>query len=149
MSDRPNRLNGRCHCGRIEVGFETSRPPETLQLRACQCSFCRKHGALTASDPGGRLSFRADGDAILRYRFGTRAADFIICRHCGAYVGVVMTIDGRTYGVVNVNTLDDRSPFERPADRMNYENETVETRAARRKNLWSPAEIICESVDSS
>jgi hypothetical protein len=135
-------LTGSCHCGRIKVAFEPAQPPEALQLRACQCSFCLKHGARTASDPGGRLTFTSSGDAISRYRFGTRSADFIVCRHCGAYVGVVMEIDGRTYGVVNVNTLDDLSPFDRPAERMHYEAETLEARMARRKKVWSPAALV-------
>jgi len=132
-------LTGGCHCGAVKVRFETSKPPEELQVRACQCSFCRKHGALTASDGGGALTFSAESDALQLYRFGSRSADFLVCRNCGAYVGVVMTIDGGTYGVVNVNTLDDASRFGRAPDAMNYEHETVEARMVRRKKFWSPA----------
>ena len=32
---------------------------EALQVRACQCSFCRRHGAKTVSDPNGRLTLTA------------------------------------------------------------------------------------------
>jgi hypothetical protein len=134
-------LTGGCHCGGIKVRFETATPPEQLQVRACQCSFCRKHGALTASDGGGALLFTAEPESLHLYRFGSHSADFLVCRNCGAYVGVVMAIDGESYGVVNVNTLDDPSPFARGADPMNYEHETVEARMARRKRLWSPTEI--------
>jgi hypothetical protein len=132
-------LTGGCHCGGVKVRFETSVTPEELQVRACQCSFCRKHGALTASDGSGSLTFSAEPDALQLYRFGSGSADFLICRNCGAYVGVVMEIDGATYGVVNVNTLDDPAPFARAPDAMNYEHETVEARMARRKKFWSPA----------
>jgi DNA-3-methyladenine glycosylase I len=38
-------LSGRCHCGNIELAFESSVPAEQLPLRACVCSFCRAHGA--------------------------------------------------------------------------------------------------------
>ncbi len=48
-------LTGRCHCGNLELALETSVRPEELSLRADTCSFCRKHGARTTSDPGGRV----------------------------------------------------------------------------------------------
>lgn len=32
-------LHGQCHCGRIEVSFETAIPADKLEVRACQCSF--------------------------------------------------------------------------------------------------------------
>jgi len=48
-------LRGGCHCGNLKVALETSLDPSVLQLRACQCSFCRRHGAVTTSDPAGRL----------------------------------------------------------------------------------------------
>jgi len=134
-------LTGRCHCGGIKVRFETGFAPEGLHLRACGCAFCRKHGAVTASDGGGSLLFEADGDALGLYRFGLHSADFLVCRHCGAYIGGVMTIGGESYGVVNVNTLDDRTPFDRAPNVMDYDHETVETRIERRKKFWSPAQL--------
>jgi len=138
-------LTGRCHCGGVRVRFETGFPPEGLQLRACGCGFCRKHGALTASDGGGSLLFEAAGDALNLYRFGSHSADFLVCRHCGVYVGVVMTIAGESYGVVNVNAMDDRSRFDRAPDPMDYDHETVEGRIARRKKFWSPAQLTVNS----
>ena len=134
-------LTGRCHCGRIKVRFETGYAPEGLNLRACGCNFCRKHSALTASDGGGSLLFEADADALNLYRFSSHSADFLICRHCGAYVGAVMEIAGEAYGVVNVNVMDDRSPFERAAAMMDYSHESAESRVERRKKFWSPAQL--------
>src|SRR5579859_2220723 len=48
-------LRGGCHCGNLGVVLETERDPRALPLRACQCSFCRRHGAVTTADPGGLL----------------------------------------------------------------------------------------------
>ena len=42
-------LTGGCHCGNMRVAFETSLDPRNLPLRGCQCSFCRRHGAVATS----------------------------------------------------------------------------------------------------
>ena len=66
--------------------------PDQWPVRACQCRFCRSHGAHTTSDPGGSIAFQiADPGKLNRYRFGSRSADFLICRECGVYVAAVMT----------------------------------------------------------
>ena len=49
-------LTGRCHCGNLELSLETSVRPEELSLRADTCSFCRRHGARTTSDPSGHVA---------------------------------------------------------------------------------------------
>ena len=53
--DRPRslRLTGGCHCGNLRLTFETQRDPGELVVRACSCSFCRRH-ACARSDPAGR-----------------------------------------------------------------------------------------------
>jgi hypothetical protein len=96
----------RCHCGALTVRYRTAAEPSTWSLRACQCSFCRSHGALTTSDPAGSLEFRsADPERVQRYRFGGRTADFLVCRDCGVYVGAHMATDGRRFGILNVLSL--------------------------------------------
>lgn len=53
--------DGACHCGRLRVRYTTQIRPEDWQLRACDCSFCRRHGARTTTDPSGFP--RVDGEA--------------------------------------------------------------------------------------
>ena len=80
-------LTGRCHCGNLELSLETSVRPEELSLRADTCSFCRRHGARTTSDPSGRVVITVHHpDELLRYRFGLETADFLVCTRCGIYV---------------------------------------------------------------
>ena len=136
-------LRGSCHCRSIGVVFATSVDPRTLLLRACQCSFCRRHGARTTSDPKGhaRILVR-DPAALTRYRFGTRTAEFLLCGRCGAYAGPFMESEGRTFAACNVNVLDEQDAFERDATPMHYEAETAEERAARRRARWTPADIV-------
>ena len=42
-------MTGGCHCGNIEVIFETDIAPEETEPRACQCSFCRQHQSRAVS----------------------------------------------------------------------------------------------------
>ena len=87
----PRSYEGACHCGAIEFTYETRLSPQSWALRACQCGFCRAHGALATSDPAGTVRFRyIYPDRLRRYRFGLRTADFLICRECGIYAGAVM-----------------------------------------------------------
>ena len=135
-------LTGACHCGALHLTFETPTAPETLPLRACGCSFCRKHGVRTTSDPAGTVRFSvSDAGLLQRYRFGTRTTDTLICRNCGIYLAAVTEIDGALYAVINVNTLDDGSAFEREPQIMSYEGESPEQRRARRKVKWTPATL--------
>jgi hypothetical protein len=135
-------LGGGCHCGNVKVAFETALDPRDLPLRACQCSFCRRHGGVTTSDPAGRLRVEVSRpDTLVRYRFALGITDFLLCRTCGVYVAAIMQTDGGWLGVVNVNVLDDREPFARPPTPMEYGAEVVEQREARRARVWMPVEV--------
>jgi hypothetical protein len=136
------RFQGRCHCGNVEVGFETARPPESLGLRECTCTFCRRHGATSVTDPAGALEVRLrDPGEVSRYRFGLRTADFLVCRTCGVYVAAVCTIDGATYATLNANTLDARASFTQRPVPVNLDAETAAERIARRRRVWTPAVV--------
>jgi hypothetical protein len=126
----------------MKVAFETSLDPRNLPLRACQCSFCRRHAGVTTSDRAGRLVVEVgQPERLERYRFALGITDFLICRTCGVYVAAVMEIDGRSLGVLNVNVLDEREPFARAPTPMEYGTERVEEREARRVKVWMPVEV--------
>ena len=66
---------GRCHCGALGFEYRTEKPPGEWPVRACQCSFCRKHGAVCTSDPAGSVRFMHEDPTLLaRYRFAVSAA---------------------------------------------------------------------------
>jgi len=135
-------LRGGCHCGNISVEFETALDSHALQLRECQCSFCRRHGARNTSDPGGRLRISVrEADTLLRYRFALGITDFLLCKSCGVYVAATTDGGSGLIGTVNVNAFDDREPFLRRAEPMTYSRESVEQRNARRLLAWMPVEI--------
>ena len=133
---------GGCHCGNIHLTFETGIEPTQMEIRACQCAFCVRHGSRAAADPLGRLIVSVEDEARLhRYRFGLRTADYLICRDCGVYVAAVTTDGGDPRAIVIVNALDDRLRFGREPVPMDYDAESREGRMARRQARWMPVEI--------
>lgn len=133
------KLEGQCHCGNLSLTFETGLTPAELPLRACQCSFCRAHWALSTADPRGRVNVAAkDKGLVEHYRFGLGVTDFLLCRRCGVYVLAVSEIDGARFAVINANALACRAEMTAASTPMDYEGETVEARLARRKTRWTP-----------
>ncbi len=96
------QLSGHCHCGSIHVILEPGRPTADLPLRACQCDFCRRHGAATTSHPQSRLHIEAAPGSLNRYRFGRRVVDALICDECGVYVASTIEADGRRFATLNI-----------------------------------------------
>lgn len=136
-------FRGRCHCGNVEVAFETARTPEELPLRACGCSFCRKHGARTTADPQGRARIVAhELPQLIRYRFAQATADFLVCGGCGVYVAAVLSDPGSAFAVLNVNAFDEREMFGGEGQPVHYEGERAEARRSRRRAQWTPVEIV-------
>lgn len=131
-------FDGYCHCGAIGFELRTSRPPAEWAVRACQCSFCRSHGARTTSDAQGTVRFViADLTKLNRYRFGLRSADFFVCRDCGVYVASVLTSTRGQFATLNINVL--RPPVAVPvAAAMSHEGESAEQKLARREQKWTP-----------
>ena len=135
-------FQGGCHFGAIQVSFQTGLAVDEIQVRQCQCDFCRRRGGKTVSDPEGRLEFRCSLGAVNRYRFGTRSADFLLCNTCGGYIGVTMDIDGELFGVLNVVGADIAPLASRSGQPMDYSDETLADRAGRRRRVWTPAALV-------
>lgn len=131
---------GGCHCGNVKVSLCLSKAPADSPLRACQCSFCRAHSTRTVSDPQGLFEVSAkDWAQVEKYRFGTRTADYLICKTCGVYVAALCETPKGLRAVVNVNALDDRAAFTQTPEKPDYIGETWDARLARRAERWMPA----------
>lgn len=135
-------LTGSCHCGAIRGTLHASRPAAELQARACQCSFCTRHGAMTVSDPAGRAVLDIERTALARYQFDTRTGTSLICGRCGMYAGVVLEDGGKVWSAINVRGLAMPEFKDRVAEPVVYEGETAADRIARRKQKWTPTEIV-------
>src|SRR3954451_19001839 len=97
-----HKLTGHCHCNQMTIELSTSVTPDELPLRACQCSFCRRHGAATTSHPMSRLQIEAAPGSVNHYRFGRRVADILLCGECGVYVASTIEADGRLLATLHV-----------------------------------------------
>ena len=132
-------LVGGCHCGALAVEFATELPIEQIQVRACQCTFCRAHGARTTSDPNGTFLLKvADASQLQRYRFGLKTADFLICKTCGVFVGALMEEAGRNYITVNANTFKPPPAYTIAGSANDFGGEDAAGRTARRTAKWTP-----------
>jgi hypothetical protein len=133
---------GGCHCGNLRLTLRLTQEPGEVRLRACGCSFCRRHNTRTASDPNGAVEIWADDWALVQsYRFGTGTAEFIICRRCGVYIGALGETSAGMRMVVNTTCLDDRTAFIRDPAPTDHDRETTEDRLARRATNWTPATL--------
>jgi len=140
MPPLPTTLSGRCHCGNIALAFESSLPVDRLPLRADGCSFCRAHGALSTSDPKGRVEIAVnDPERLIRYRFATKTAEFLICGRCGIYAAAVLVSGDSSYAIINVKALAAAEKFTQDVRSMNYDGETESERIQRRRANWTPA----------
>lgn len=134
---------GGCHCGAIRMTYSSAVPAAEHALRACQCSFCRRHGSIAVSDPDGAVEIRIGDEAkASRYRFGLGTADYIVCRECGVYVAAVMTEGGKSWSVAIVNALDDRVDFAGPVEPVDFSAEDEGDRRARRRARWTPTIFV-------
>ena len=134
-------LQGSCHCGAIRATLQATKPADALQVRACQCSFCARHGAMTVSDPAGRAVIEVERAHLVGYQFGTRTGTSLICARCGIYAGVMLEDGANIWSVLNVRGLGIAAFKGRAPEPVVYDGETPEQRIARRKAKWTPTEI--------
>lgn len=127
---------GACHCGAARASFRTELSPPPL--RACQCGFCRRHGAATTSDPDGLLTL-SFAQTPRAYRFASRASEVLLCPGCGVYVA--SCIDTREGKRATLNVVGMGIDLPEPASPVSYEEESAEAKRARRLASWTPTEI--------
>lgn len=135
----PHTITGACHCNNLSFELTSSIAPEDIRARACDCRFCRIHGARNWSDPKGSAIIRiADPGQLQKYRFALRTADFYVCRVCGAYLGAVLTEKRQCVSTVNLRLTKSNAEDE-PAS---YGAEDITGRVDRRLKVWTPTVVI-------
>jgi hypothetical protein len=70
---------GSCHCGAVR--FELTA--EIDHVRVCDCSICRRRGALVFRVSGDQLTLRTPLEELALYQFHTRTAKDYFCKICG------------------------------------------------------------------
>ena len=130
-------IQGCCHCANISFELDWSPSPSEIPARACDCSFCTKHGGVWTAYPGGALTVRVKStELVSRYAFGTRTAHFHVCRQCGVVPLVTSEIEGRVFAVVNVNTFSNVPAAMLRHAAAAFDGEDTSDRLARRARNW-------------
>ncbi|MEM9342454.1 MAG: GFA family protein [Pseudomonadota bacterium] len=114
--------------------------PEPTRATACNCTVCRRYGALWAY---GRLgqSVRISGTGNGYVRADSSDLEFVHCSNCGClthYVATAPSDDGKTLAAVNLRMVDPEDVAEIPLRHFDgFETwQAVEGHAAVVKDLW-------------
>ncbi|OHV08708.1 GFA family protein [Kushneria phosphatilytica] len=98
-----------CHCGAVELAL--TLPDGIVDPRRCNCSLCRRKGAIVGSVSLENLRV-VSGEAQLRlYQFNTRTARHYFCSICGIYTHHQRRSNPEQYGY-NIGCLEGVDPFE-------------------------------------
>ena len=92
-------IEASCHCGSVKI--DIPRKPRTLT--DCNCSICRRYGALWAYYQAADVRIRGTRAAMSSYLWGDRRIRFVRCRQCGCITHWVGARNSRT-GRMGVNT---------------------------------------------
>lgn len=71
-----------CHCGAVELAVTLTKEG-TAPARRCDCSFCRRRGAVAVT--AARVEVVRGGEALRLYQWGTGTARHHFCGTCGIY----------------------------------------------------------------
>ena len=99
---------GSCHCGAVK--FEVDLAHGLEALRRCNCSLCRRKGAIMAGVPLDRLRVTAGADMLTLYQWNTMTAKHYFCKRCGIYTHHQRRSNPNEYGF-NVACLEGVDPF--------------------------------------
>lgn len=97
-----------CHCGAVELAV-TLGGEGLASARRCDCSFCRRRGAIAVSAPLDGVRVVRGEDNLTLYTFNTGTAQHYFCKTCGIYTHHRRRSNPNEYGV-NVACLDGVNP---------------------------------------
>lgn len=100
-------MRGTCHCGAVIL--EVALVDGLATARRCDCSYCRRRGAIVVSALLSGVQVVQGAGALTLYQWGTGTARHWFCRVCGIYTHHQRRSDPTQYGV-NVAILDGVNP---------------------------------------
>lgn len=102
-----NTKTGSCHCG--AVIFEVRLNNGFDNLRRCNCSLCRRKGAVMAGVPLDALRVLEGADKLSLYQWNTMTAKHYFCSVCGIYTHHQRRSNPNEYGF-NVACIEGLEP---------------------------------------
>lgn len=104
----PQTYKGSCHCGAVQYEVTTALDTPVI---SCNCSICRRKGALLHCVPADDFKLLAGKDAVSDYQFNTHNIHHLFCKTCG--IGSFSTgtaPNGARLVMINMRCLDDVDP---------------------------------------
>ncbi|WP_099608403.1 GFA family protein [Vibrio coralliilyticus] len=98
-----------CHCGSVEL--ELHLPHGIDKPRRCDCSICRRKGAIVASVKLDGIRILKGQELLKLYQFNTGTAKHYFCSECGIYTHHQRRSDPTEYGY-NIGCLEGVNPFD-------------------------------------
>ena len=100
-------MRGTCHCGAVVLDVALTDGLNTA--RRCDCSYCRRRGAIAVTAPLAGVTILQGADNLTLYQWGTKTARHWFCKTCGIYTHHQRRSNPNEYGV-NVAILDGINP---------------------------------------
>ena len=99
---------GQCHCGKVK--FTVHLPKGLIDARRCNCSMCKRRGAVVASVQLKDLNITEGEDSLSLYQFNTNTAKHYFCSKCGIYTHHQRRSNPELYAF-NIACLEGVDPF--------------------------------------
>jgi hypothetical protein len=93
-----------CHCGAVQITVE----PAPTEVTDCNCSICRRYGALWAYYQRPQVRFEPAIPATDIYQWGDKDLEFHRCKTCGCVTHWLPTDQTKTRMGVNMRMSDPR-----------------------------------------
>lgn len=97
-----------CHCGAVIL--ELYLPNGIENPRRCDCSICRRRGAIVASVNLSGIKIIKGEEFLKLYQFNTHTAKHYFCSICGIYTHHQRRSNPNEYGY-NVGCLEGVNPY--------------------------------------
>jgi len=97
-----------CHCGSVEM--ELNLPNGLVDVRRCDCSICRRRGAIAASVALDGIKILKGASKLKLYQFNTKTAKHYFCSECGIYTHHQRRSNPNQYGF-NTACLEGINPL--------------------------------------
>ena len=98
----------KCHCGEVEV--ETNIPDNLEKILKCNCSICKRKGAVMSMVKNEDFKIIKGQDKLKLYQFHTKVAKHFFCINCGIYTHHNPRSNPTMTGF-NVGCIDDIDTF--------------------------------------
>ena len=98
-----------CHCGAVVL--EIHLPAGLPEPHRCDCSFCKRKGAIVAAVPAADLKVIRGQAALRKYQFGRQVAEHFFCGICGIYSHHRRSTNPNEFGF-NIGCMEGVNPYD-------------------------------------